>query len=93
MVRLNRVFDWLGGEVELLEGGAGALEVGEFHLGIFAGEDDAVGIALEGGEDGIADAVGRALAVGGLGGSTETAGPSTTVASATYGRDDRAPSG
>ena len=37
-----------------MEGGAGALEVGEFHLGIFAGEDDAVGIALEGGEDGIA---------------------------------------
>jgi hypothetical protein len=50
----------------LVESEAGALEVGEFHPRIFAGEDDAVGIALEGGEDGIADAVGRALAVGGL---------------------------
>ena len=57
--------------MELLEGGAGSLQVGEFHLGIFAGEDDAIGIALEGGEDGIADAVGRALAVGGLGGDVE----------------------
>ncbi len=50
-----------------MEGGAGALEVAEFHFGIFAGEDDAVGVAVEGGEDGIADAVGRALAVGGGG--------------------------
>ena len=48
-----------------MEGGAGALEVGEFHPRIFAGEDDAVGIALEGGEDGIANAIGGALAVGG----------------------------
>jgi hypothetical protein len=38
----------------LVEGEAGALEVGKFHPRIFAGEDDAVGIALEGGEDGIA---------------------------------------
>jgi hypothetical protein len=38
--------------VELLEGGASSLEVGEFHLRIFAGEDDAVGVAVEGGEDG-----------------------------------------
>jgi hypothetical protein len=58
--------------VELLEGVAGVLQVGSFHLGIFTGEDDAVGIALEGGEDGIANAVGRALAVG-------TADPSTSV--------------
>ena len=36
----------LGGQLELVEGGAGALEVGEFHPRIFAGEDDAVGIAL-----------------------------------------------
>jgi len=49
--------------VELLEGGAGSLEVGEFHLRIFTGEDDAIGTAMEGGKDGIADAVGRALAV------------------------------
>ena len=76
-----------------MEGGAGSFEVGQLHLRIFAGEDDAIGTSMEGGENGIADAVGRALAVGGLGGSTETAGPSTTVASATYGRDDRAPSG
>ena len=63
-----------------MEGGAGALEVGEFHLGIFAGGDDAVGIAVEGGEDGIADAVGRALAVGGLGGDVDVdAGPEQGV--------------
>jgi hypothetical protein len=55
LVRLTHSIDKLGGEVELLEVGAGALEVGEFHLGIFAGEDDAVGIAVEGGEDGVAD--------------------------------------
>ena len=54
-----------------MEGGAGALEVGSFHPGIFAGEDDVVGVAVEGGEDGIADAVGRALAVGGLGGNVD----------------------
>jgi hypothetical protein len=36
----------LGGEVELLEGGADSLEVGEFHPRIFTGEDDAVGIAV-----------------------------------------------
>ncbi len=46
----------LGEEAELLEGGAGSLEVGEFHPRIFTREDDAVGIALEGGKDGIADA-------------------------------------
>jgi hypothetical protein len=79
--------------VELLEGGAGSFEAGEFHLRIFAGEDDAVRSTMEGGDDGIADTVGRALAVSGLGGSTETAGPSTTVASATYGRDDNSFSG
>jgi hypothetical protein len=38
---------WLGGEVELSEGGAGSFEVSEFHLGIFAGEDDAIGTAME----------------------------------------------
>ena len=54
-----------------MEGGAGAVEVGEFHPRIFTGEDDAVGIALEGGEDGIANAVGRALAVGELGGDDD----------------------
>jgi len=70
----------------LLEGGAGALEVGEFHLGIFTGEDDAVGIAVEGGEDGIADAVGRALAVGGLGGDVDVdAGPEQGVGVADAG--------
>jgi hypothetical protein len=37
--------------VELLEGGAGSLEVGEFHLRIFTGGDDAVGVAVEGGAD------------------------------------------
>ncbi|MGC1782325.1 MAG: hypothetical protein WA708_07395 [Acidobacteriaceae bacterium] len=64
----------------MLEGVAGALEVGELHPGIFAGEDDAVGIAVEGGEDGIADAVGRALAVGGLGGDVDVdAGPEQGV--------------
>ena len=70
----------------MVEGGAGALEVGEFHLGIFAGEDDAVGIAVEGGEDGIADAVGRALAVGGLGGDVDVdAGPEKSVGSGEAG--------
>ncbi len=54
--------------MELLEGGAGSLEVGEFHLGIFAGEDDAVG---------------RALAVGGLGGDVDVdAGPEQGVGAA-----------
>jgi hypothetical protein len=72
--------------VELLEGGAGSLEVGEFHLRIFTGEDDAVGVALEGGEDGIADAVGRALAVGGLGGDVDVdAGPEQGVGAAQAG--------
>jgi hypothetical protein len=66
--------------VVLLEGGEGSFEVGEFHLRIFAGEDDAVGIALEGGEDGIADAVGRALAVRGLGRDVDVdAGPEQGV--------------
>jgi hypothetical protein len=37
--------------VELLEGGAGSVEVGEFHPRIFSGEDDAVGVAVEGGAD------------------------------------------
>ena len=47
-----------------------------------SGEDDAVGIALEGGEDGIAYAVGRALAVGGLGGDVDVdAGPEQSVGS------------
>src|SRR6185312_3639689 len=56
--------------------GAGALEVGEFHLGILTGEDDAIGAALERGDDGIADPVGRALAVGALSGDVNVdAGP------------------
>ena len=58
----------------------GTLEVGEFHLRIFAGEDDVLGSTLGGGEDGIADAVGRALAVGGLGGDVDVdAGPEQGV--------------
>jgi hypothetical protein len=70
----------LAGEVELLEGGAGSLEVGEFHLGIFAGEDDAVVMAVEGSKDGIANAVGSALAVGGLGEDVDVpAGPEQGV--------------
>ncbi|MGC2249351.1 MAG: hypothetical protein WA626_01675 [Acidobacteriaceae bacterium] len=66
----------------MVEGGAGSLQVGEFHLVIFTGEDDAVGIAL----DGIADAVGRALAVGGLDGDVDVdAGPEQSVGAAEAG--------
>ena len=69
-----------------MEGGAGSFEVGEFHLRIFTGEDDAIGTAVEGGEDGIADAVGRALAVGGLGGDVDVdAGPEQGVGAAQAG--------
>jgi hypothetical protein len=72
--------DHISGRAELLEGGAGSFEVGEFHLRIFTGEDDAIGTAVEGGEDGIADAVGRALAVSGLGGDVDVdAGPEQGV--------------
>jgi hypothetical protein len=34
--------------VELLEGGAGSLEVGELHPGIFAGEDDVLSSSIAG---------------------------------------------
>jgi hypothetical protein len=72
--------DRVSGDAELLEDGAGSLEVGEFHLRIFTGEDDAIGTAMEGDKDGITDAVGRVLAVGGLGGDVDVdAGPDQGV--------------
>ena len=43
--------------------GACASEVGEFHLRVFAGEEDAVGSATEGGADCGLGAFGRGLAV------------------------------
>lgn len=52
---------------DLAQGVAGGGEIGEPHLGVFAGENDAVGAGVEGGADGLADVVGRGALFGCLG--------------------------
>ncbi len=63
-------------EVDFFECVAGGAEVFEFHLRVFAGEEDTVGAATEGGHDRAFGARWSGLAVGSGGGDVDVdAGP------------------